>query len=395
MINTGKFLAGAVVLVNQRVKTRSGQAHLSGRIGVVASNQLKLGKCSLLLLEKGTDLKLISPENLADFIECSLIVLVSELCLDISQKGLVCSSDVILALAATADKNKFTSNAVTDRSAKPKPLCTSNRVNIPPKQLEEKFELSEPSKKVAKLNDTTKKAAKKAIERDDAVKRDAIKAAAEKWTEAHSAALDELKSNLIGEGFDINKPIKVSDERSEYEFFQGLKGLTSVETISLFIRLTARTAKQEVVARCLLATDFDRLSKYNECHALHIHVAIKFASGDLTINLAQRHLKDLDRLQRVIAEERAWYFNHGDLPDPKFTMILNGSYCPDDENPAEFDMRNLKFTNEFVEQISIDNDLDITNEQIERIVSEIMVSDKVEVCYPTHHEESARQWQVW
>jgi hypothetical protein len=50
--------------------------------------------------------------------------------------------------------------------------------------------------------------------------------------------------------------------------------LTSVETISLFIRLTARTAKQEVVAWCLLATDFDRLSKYNECHALRIHVAI-------------------------------------------------------------------------------------------------------------------------
>jgi hypothetical protein len=108
----------------------------------------------------------------------------------------------------------------------------------------------------------------------------------------------------------------------------------------------------------------------------------------LTINLAQRHLKDLDRLQRVIAEERGWYFNHGDLPEPKFTMILNGSYCPDDENPADFDMRNLKFTNEFVEQISIDNDLDITDEQIERIVSEIMVSDKVEVCYPTHHKES-------
>jgi hypothetical protein len=60
---------------------------------------------------------------------------------------------------------------------------------------------------------------------------------------------------------------------------------------------------------------------------LRIDVAIKFASGDLTIDFAQKYVRALDRLQHVI-------------PDPNFTMIFLGSYCPDGENPANFELRN-------------------------------------------------------
>jgi hypothetical protein len=91
----------------------------------------------------------------------------------------------------------------------------------------------------------------KHTECDDADTRNAIKAAAKKWTEADSAELNELKRALRGEGFDFTNPIKVSNEHSYYKFFEDLKGLSSVEAISLFVRLTAHTPKQEGVARHL------------------------------------------------------------------------------------------------------------------------------------------------
>jgi hypothetical protein len=203
--------------------------------------------------------------------------------------------------------------------------------------------------------------------------------------------LYELKRALRGEDFDYNKLIKVSDERSYYNFFEDLKGLSSVEAISLFVRETARTPKQEVVARCLHAQDIEELSLYNQCHALRIHVVISFACGDLSIELAKQYFKDLDRLQRVVTEERGWYFNPGDIPDSNFTMIFLGSYCTDNKNPANFELRNhpafRRHTRELILQVCFDNGLDASAERIDRMISEIFCADKVDICHSAHYEE--------
>lgn len=117
------------------------------------------------------------------------------------------------------------------------------------------------------------------------------------WTEDHEVKLRSLKEKL---GCDFKDcPLSSRYESSKDEFIKSFHGKTTSEIIEILVGATAGTDNQKDVARHLISTHSNDLSRHEILHKLKAIVAVKYAIGELDIDEMKQYLIELDALHET------------------------------------------------------------------------------------------------